>query len=195
MTDPQQPSIDSLVARLKNHSNAEAAAQFPRDRAAVSYPGLYSWWADDQGLAALSVVFDHSLPPLIYAGQAGATSARSGTERVATLASRIGGNHLNGGVSSSTFRKTLTAVLLKPLGLRLERENRLTAESNQVVSAWMRAHLSIVTAPCPDRGTLAALEDTVLQELDPPLNLMGMAPSVVRAQLRSLRRRLREQAR
>jgi hypothetical protein len=182
--------VAALVARLADRTNAEPSRNFPSDPVAAGVPGLYSWWADDAGLDLLSAAFGVRLPPLIYAGQAGATSTRSGTERTATLRSRIVSNHLNGNVGSSTFRKTLTAVLFEPLALRLERPGRLDPPSNQAVSQWMRAHLPIVIAPHPDRATLAAVEHGVLAVLDPPLNLMGMKPSPIRQRLSQLRRAL-----
>jgi hypothetical protein len=172
-------------------SNAEPAALFPRDRASADHAGLYSWWSDDDGLRVLSLPFALPLSPLIYAGQTGGTTTRSKVQRVATLRSRIGANHLNGNVSSSTFRETLTAVLREPLGLRLEASRRLDRSSNGRLSDWMRQHLSIVTFPVEDRGALAELEHEVLERLDPPLNLMGMPPSEVRARLRQLRSALR----
>jgi hypothetical protein len=139
----------------------------------------------------LSKPFGVRLPSLIYAGQAGATSSRAGVERVATLRSRIGGNHLRGNIRSSTFRNTLSAVLFEPLGLCLEAPRRLETASNAAVSAWMRAHLHIVVAPYVNRTDLAALERAVLTRIDPPLNLMGMPPTAVRTRLRDLRQRLR----
>ncbi|HET7488095.1 MAG TPA: hypothetical protein VFJ85_09210 [Acidimicrobiales bacterium] len=184
------PSIDELVATLSDRRTATPASAFPADRSVADHPGLYAWWADDKGLALLGYEFDVELPPLIYAGQAGATSARSRTERVATLLSRIGGNHLNGNISSSTFRRTLTAILFEPLGLRLAATGRLDAESNRNVSSWMRQHLSVTVAPFDDRGVLAVVEHAVLVRLDPPLNLQGMPPSVVRSRLRRLRSEL-----
>ncbi|MDP8991540.1 MAG: hypothetical protein M3N31_00525 [Actinomycetota bacterium] len=179
--------VDTLVGRLSDPANAESAGGFPRDAAAADHPGMYSWWTDDDGLNALSAPFGVRLPPLIYAGQAGATSTRAKTERAATLRSRIGSNHLNGNIGSSTFRKTLTAVLLEPLDLHLARPDRLDAVSNQQLSAWMRQHLRLVIAAHPDRATLARVENAVLRRLDPPLNLMGMRTSPVRSRLRELR--------
>src|SRR5437588_7226457 len=76
--------IEALVDRLKDRSHSESAATFPTDRAAVEYPGLYSWWADDEALSMLSTLFGVQMPPLIYAGQAGATSTRSRRTRSAT---------------------------------------------------------------------------------------------------------------
>jgi hypothetical protein len=81
------------------------------------------------------------LVPLIYAGQAGATSRRTKTESRATLRSRIGGNHLRGNIRSSNFRKTISALLLQPLGLQLAGLNKLDPASNRIVSEWIRRHL------------------------------------------------------
>ena len=130
------------------------------------------------------------LPPLIYAGQAGASTKVAAIEREATLLSRIGSNHLGGNIGSSTFRRTLTAILRRPLGLTVETKKRLSVESNQAVSAWMRAHLSLAVAPCGDRATLAHVEEAVLERLDPPLNLQGMAPTPIRRRLKELRKEL-----
>ena len=182
--------VGALVDRLTDPANSESAATFPTDRAATECPGLYSWWGDDVALSMLSDLFGARMPPLIYAGQAGATSSRSQRPRSATLRSRICTNHLNGNIGSSTFRKTLTAVLLEPLSLELVRAECLDKVSNAAVSAWMRAHLRIVTAPYKDRDQLAEVEHAVLEQIDPPLNLMGMPSTPIRVMLSALRRRL-----
>lgn len=182
-------AAEELVQKLQNRLLAQAADAIPSRGPDVDRPGLYSWWADEDGVGTLSLPFGVLLPPLIYAGQAGATSSRSGIERVATLRSRIRTNHVNGNINSSTFRRTLTAALFDTLGLELDGPSRPNAASNRAVSAWMRAHLSVVLAPCSERTTLSHLEDEVLAALDPPLNLMGMRPTPVRVQLRDLRRR------
>ena len=181
--------VGALVARLTDRTNTEPAAGFPTDRIAAGCPGLYSWWADNDALGIMSAPFGVRLLPLIYAGQAGATSTRSRKAGSATLGSRIRTNHLNGNVSSSTFRKTLTALLAEPLGLQLSGPECLDQASNAAVSGWMRAHLSLVIAPYPDRERLAEVEHAVLRLIDPPLNLMGMPPTPIRATLSSLRRR------
>ena len=188
-------SVRALVAQLADASRAEAAATFPRHPADVNQPGLYSWWCDDEGLRDLSAPFGVPLAPLIYAGQTGATSTRSHNQRITTLRDRIGGNHLHGNVGSSTFRQTLTAVLLQPLELRLAGSNHLESASNAAVSRWMRQHLSVMAVPYPDRDTLAAVEDAVLAYLDPPFNLMGMPDSDIRRTLRRLRRALSTEGR
>lgn len=175
---------------LRDPTHAKPAQVFPDGQLEVDQAGLYAWRVGPEGGAVLSRAFDASLPELIYAGQAGATSSRAGVERSATLRSRITGNHLRGNIGSSTFRKTLTAALFDPLDLQLERPGKLDAESNAAVSEWMRSHLRIATFACPDRSTLAALEHAVLDDLDPPLNLMGMSATATRKQLKALRRQL-----
>lgn len=181
--------VDRLVRSVSDVSAAEPAASFPSNRDAVGFPGLYSWWADDDARRVLGASLRADLPPLIYAGQAGAMTARAGITRSSTLGSRILGNHLNGNAGSSTFRKTLSAALFEPLELRLSAPGRLDPTSNARVSAWMRAHLAVATVSS-DCSTLAAVERAVLERLDPPLNLMGMAPTPVRARLQALRRDL-----
>lgn len=188
---------DGLAAQVRHASevlrdpvNATPAAAFPDGQRDVEQAGLYAWTVDAAGSAALSTAFDVELPALIYAGQAGATSSRSGVERDATLRSRIVGNHLRGNIRSSTFRKTLTAALFEPLDLQLERPGKLDTPSNATVSAWMRTHLHIATIACPDRATLGDLEHGVLAALDPPLNLMGMAPTETRKRLKALRKQI-----
>lgn len=175
---------------LRDPANAKPAAAFPEGQRDVEQAGLYAWTVDAAGGAALSTAFDVELPALIYAGQAGATSSRSGVERGATLRSRIIGNHLRGNIRSSTFRKTLTAALFESLDLHLERPGKLDTPSNAMVSEWMRVHLHIATFACPDRATLADLEHGVLVALDPPLNLMGMAPTETRKRLKALRKQI-----
>src|SRR5258708_2931336 len=96
--------VDALVKRLSDRTKSESAAGFPANRVATAHPGLYSWWADDEAISMLSALFGVPIPSLIYVGQTGATSTRSGRLSSATLHSRICKNHLGGNVGSSTFR-------------------------------------------------------------------------------------------
>jgi hypothetical protein len=98
--------------------------------------------------------------------------------------------HLRGNIRGSTFRQTLAALLVEPLGLQVVGPNRLALESEQRLSAWMVNHLSIAVQPYPDRDTLGAMEHVILMELDPPLNLDGMAATPVRRKVAELRREL-----
>lgn len=191
MTVINDDEVRRIAVILQDPPMAKPCRNFPDGQADVDAPGLYSWWVDEDGRATFTQIFGVAFPGLIYAGQAGATSSRAGVERSATLLSRINGNHLRGNIRSSTFRQTLSAVLFGPLGLELEGPGKLTPSSNAQVSKWMRTHLHIATVACPNRATLAALEDAVLAELDPPLNLMGMPRTPVRRHLKELRTALR----
>src|SRR5688572_21582793 len=113
-TPPGSNDISSIVAALRDSGRAERPDGFPRDRRAASQPGLYSWWADREGLSLLSDALKVPLESLIYAGQAGATKWPSGKQGTGTLYSRIRGQHIMGGLRGSTFRITLAAVLYKP---------------------------------------------------------------------------------
>ena len=118
---------------------------------------------------------EHPVPAgRIYAGQAGATRWPSGSPGNATLASRIGANHLRGGIRGSTFRLTLAAILLRPLDLARTAPRRLDPASEHRLSTWIHNHLQIAVHPVADRDPLADLEHRVLLQLDPPLNLDGM---------------------
>jgi len=108
--------VDGLVAWLGDDRRAEPAAAFPRDPGAVDEAGLYSWWADDDGLEALSAPFGVRLPPLIYAGQTGATTTRAHTERVATLRAHIGGNHWTAATRVGPERQFLGRTVRPCLG-------------------------------------------------------------------------------
>lgn len=187
MTEPRVAEIASI---LRDPAMAHPARIFPIGHANVDEAGLYAWHVDDAGQQLLAEAYGTSLPALIYAGQAGASSSKAGVKRGATLLGRIKGNHLRGNIRSSTFRKTLAASLSEPLGLVLVGPSKLDPSSNEALTLWMLDHLSLATVACPDRATLSELEDAVLLELDPPLNLMGMPRSPVRTELKARRSRL-----
>jgi hypothetical protein len=87
--------------------------------------------------------------------------------------------HLGGRHEFSTFRRTIGAILAH------------TTQSPQVnevaLTEWMHDHLRVITVPYDDADTLGKTEGSVLELLDPPLNLQGMSPTPVREQLRTLR--------
>ncbi len=118
-------------------------------------------------------------PGLIYAGQAGATRWPSGKRSTNTLWGRLNGMHLGGRAKLSTFRLTLASALRGPLQLPHPDDPRITQ--------WMHAHLRVVVLPVTDGDSLGKVEDAVLDELDPPLNLAGRRPSELRRRLSSLR--------
>ena len=124
-------------------------------------------------------------PGRIYVGQAGASS--SGLLSAATLHSRIGGNHLGGNVRGSTLRSTLASVLLAPLALRLAGPQRLEAESEARLTAWMRRRLAIAVHAVDSGVGLADLERSVVAELRPPLNIGHVPAGPLRRRLGELR--------
>lgn len=176
------------VEILSGRSNAIEPRAFPADPAAADQAGIYAWWGDDDALAVLSEEIGAELPPLLCVGQAGATKWPSGTASSATLASRIRGQHIRGNARSSTFRLTISALLLRRYGLVPVAGGKLDRTSNAKVSAWIADHLSIAVAPFADRDALGAAEAEVARHLDPPLNLGHCLPSQARARLTALRR-------
>ncbi len=123
----------------------------------------------------------------IYVGQAGAASSASGLPSAATLRSRIGGNHVGGNVRGSTLRSTLASVLLAPLALRLAGPQRLEAESEARLTAWMRRRLAIAVHAVDSGVGLADLERSVVAELRPPLNIGHVPAGPLRRRLGELR--------
>jgi hypothetical protein len=155
---------------------------------AIAGAGLYTWWADASGAQDLTDGLGARVATgLIYAGQTGGTTV-GGVMRIATLRSRIGGNHLRGRIRGSTFRFTLCAALMRPLRLVADGPKRLTADSEAKLSAWMAAHLSVSTVVINDRGSVIKFEHELLRHLDPPLNLDGVPFTPLRSQVARLRR-------
>ena len=183
-------TIETLVATLTDVGQAEAPADFPLDIDMASHPGLYSWWADSEARHVIGERLGVSIARLVYSGQAGATRWPSGRKSTATLCSRIQGNHINGNASSSTFRLTISALLLGPLGLTVSKPGKLRPEDRTAVSNWIKDHFQVLIVPYDDRDTLKKIEDAVLEILDPPLNLEGMPSTDSRIRLSSLRRRI-----
>jgi hypothetical protein len=170
-----------LVAALRDQEAAVTPEEFTRSRRPEWHgPGLYSWWVDAAGAAELSEGLGTRVEPgLIYAGQAGATRWPSGKRSTNTLWGRLNGMHLGGRAKLSTFRLTLASALREPLQLSSADDPRITQ--------WMHAHLRVVVLPVTDGDSLGKVEDAVLDELDPPLNLTGRRPSELRQRLSSLR--------
>lgn len=180
--------VEALVETLTDEGRAESPLGFPADRELASRPGLYSWWADSDARALIGHQLGVDVPALVYAGQAGATRWPSGKKSTAVLASRIRGNHINGNASSSTFRLTLSAVLLEPLNLRIAKPGQLTPDANRAVSGWIKDHLRVAIVAYDDRDTLGRVEDAILDALDPPLNIEGRPSTPARLLLAQLRK-------
>jgi hypothetical protein len=174
--------VEACVQTLRDETVAISPEEFiARGRASFDRPGLYSWWVDRSGADDLSRGLDLAVEPgLIYAGLAGATRWPSGQRSNNTLWLRVVTMHLGRKHEFSTFRRTVGAIVAHADGVTYIDEESLTK--------WMHAHLRLVTIPYDDRDGLGRLERDVLAELDPPLNLQGMASTPVRRRLKELRR-------
>ena len=185
VTQPADLGVSQLVEVLRDESLALSPKAFLATGGTdLKRPGLYSWWVDGPGAQDLGRGLGLPVQPgLIYAGLAGATRWPSGKQSTNTLWSRIAGMHLGRKHEFSTFRRTIGAILAH------------TAQSPQVnemaLTEWMHEHLRVITVPYDDADTLGKMEGSVLELLDPPLNLQGMNPTPVREQLRTLRSAVR----
>jgi hypothetical protein len=208
---PNAPSGDSgsnegeisrLVTLLSDPDRAQDPSAFLTDHDAADHAGLYSWWADSaaQKLFAcvfarqgIDLVYRHTEGEwtLVYVGQAGATRWPSGKVSDATLMSRVGSLHINGNVAGSTFRKTISAILLDSLDLRVVGPDRLAANGESKVSKFISEHLRVRVVPLGDRDSLKRTEQAVLEELDPPFNIEGRPETPVRRQLSNRRGRFK----
>jgi hypothetical protein len=176
--------LRAAMRALDDAPNRISARDWPDGLESLDRAGLYSWWVDEQGASDLSEGLGQVvLPGRIYAGQTGATKWPSGKAGKATLASRIGANHLRGNIRGSTFRLTLASCLVSRLSLFRTARRRLDSPSERRLSAWICDHLEIAVLPLADRDRLGDLEHRVLLELDPPLNLDGMPMNPLRHEL------------
>ena len=180
-------TVAQLSDRLTTFANTERPIEFPVDKVAARGAGMYSWWADEIARQMLGAPLSATLPPLVYVGQAGATRWPSGTRSKATLGSRISRQHISGNAGSSTFRLTVSALLLVSLDLTLDDDGRLDAASNGRVSLWIADHMRIAIARFDNRDELGVVEASVVSKLDPPLNLEHCCSTAPRQTLSGLR--------
>ena len=152
-------------------------------------PGLHSWWVDKEGAADLSHGLGAAVAPgRLYVGQAGATRWPAGKKVVTTLARQVGETHLAGRVRASDLRFSLAAALQGELRLQVQAPMLVVPASEADLGAWMKRHLAVAAHPVADADVLESLERRLLIQLDPPLNLVHMPPSPLRARLADLRR-------
>lgn len=169
------------VDSLPDADNAVTPDQLPiAGSDGLLTPGLYTWWIDESGAAHVSRGMGHPVSPgLLYAGKAGG-HRREAAPSGATLWGRIAGNHLRGNVRSSTFRRSLAAVL-RPAGL---------AKDEDALTRWMHEHLRVAVLPVPSED-VARMEDDLVARARPPLNLAGLPGDEGRSALGRLRGLLR----
>jgi hypothetical protein len=168
------------------------ASEWPAGVSGLDRPGLFAFWVSAAGAADLSRGLDLPLVAgRIYAGQAGATKWPSGRTSDDTLGHAIGQVHLGGKVRMSAFRWTLAAILFGQLELQGQGAMLITPSSEQALSAWLRAHLSVAVHAHDDRDSLGGLERAVLERLDPPLNIEDRLPAtMLRQRVHALRKRV-----
>lgn len=188
----RRTDVRRITALLSDPTMAEPSSAFPADPIAAGNAGLYSWWADAEAQELFLREGRVAVGKFLYVGQAGATRWPSGRRSTATLKSRIRSNHIRGNLSSSTFRRTISALLRRPLNLRLSGPGKLVREDNRRVTRWIRDHLRIAIVPSEDRDSLESLEQAVLDTLDPPFNLDGRPQTDLRRRLTELRRDIAE---
>ena len=180
-----ESEMQHIFTRLSDSNRAEDPRTFPMDGSAASKPGLYSWWADETAWELFGQVRAERVPQPIYIGQAGYNTS-------ATLNDRVKDSHIegkkNGDVSRSTFRKTISALLLEPLNLCLEGSDKLSLDDNRRVSEWIKNHLRVTIVPWNNRNSLNSIEHAVLKKLDPPLNLRGRPETALRRLVRAQRK-------
>ena len=176
------PDISRLVVELSDPSNSLTPAEFLRaGSSGRKLPGLYSWWVDSEGAIDLTNGLGFLIEAgLIYAGLAGATHWPSGKQSTNTLWLRIATMHLGTNHEFSTFRRTIGAILVTASGTNVIDEVALTT--------WMGSHLRVIAIPYADADSLGRAEETVLAELNPPLNLKGMTKTDLRRHLKELRK-------
>ncbi|MBC7630606.1 DUF6884 domain-containing protein [Aeromicrobium sp.] len=146
-------------------------------------PGLYGWFVDPVGARDLNRCL--LLPVrsgLIFVGQVGGPSWQSLADPVLNLRDHVERIQLHGRARASTFRMTLATVLREYLRMSSLEDPRLTS--------WMTEHLSIAVWPSLESGELRNLEQQVVSELDPPLNVDHLPANEYRARLNQMRRAL-----
>jgi hypothetical protein len=156
--------VEKAVAALASPALTmdEAAPVAPRR------PGLYAIRAADEGLAKLGV---EGAGGVLYIGKA---------ER--SLHDRDVRQHFaDGNTGRSTLRRSLAALLageldLVPVPRNPERPTAfdryaLDANSDRILTEWMREHLRLALWPAPQRTALRPIEIAAIQRLLPPLNL------------------------
>lgn len=160
------PSLEDVVASLTRDpvklDEAMGHGGLP-DRG-----GLYAWWTKPDSIPGVPAS-PHPTQDLdlFYVGIAPKDSRSQ-----ATLGSRVVGNHINGNTGSSTFRKTLAALLFEIEGWQPRMTDRplLTKGDNASLRDWQHQHLRLTWAEHPRPWEI---EDEVIAELSPPLNLAG----------------------
>jgi hypothetical protein len=146
-----------------------------------SSPGMYAWFVDASGARMLNRCL--KLPVregLVFVGQVGGSSWHSLADPVLNVRDHVERIQLHGRTRASTFRMTLATVLGEHLGMTSLEDPKLTT--------WMLKHLSVSAWGSEHVGRLPELEQLVVSELRPPLNVDQLPATEYRARLNQMRR-------
>jgi hypothetical protein len=168
--------IKELAEWLGDPGHAEPCSAFPIASDRGSFAGVYAWHGDASADALVSTVLGPGRTSPLYLGR---TSS--------TLNKRILRDDLRN-TKTSTFRRSLAAILWDELELRCAGPNAIEAASDARLTEWMLEHLSVSVVPIFAKSNLAVIEGGVLRQLDPPLNTVKVVNTAGRARLRRLRR-------
>ena len=181
--------LASVLAALAapRHRLADAGAVVPHR------PGLYAIYGGPEEWVELGLGEPLDDRPL-YVGKS-----------ESSLADRDLRTHFgNGRTGSSTVRRTFAALLHDALALRGIPRNParperfanygLSSEHDQLLTAWMRARLTLAVWPADGSSELAVNERIVLRDWQPPLNLQDVA-TPWSAMVREARRGMAAEAR
>jgi hypothetical protein len=160
-------------------------------------PGLYALWCIDAGaLRTIGEPLGGELPPgLLYIGDTGARTMRSGRVSTGTLRTRLA-SHLGDSTnaSASTVRWTFGCLLGLPPCQPEGNNPRFPPDAENTLTAWMREHLQITVWPLPPEAVLRGVEKLVMADLHPPLDLDQAAASPFRDRLMQLRKQAKRLA-
>ncbi|QGG41799.1 DUF7669 domain-containing protein [Aeromicrobium yanjiei] len=184
--EPEEPDLAPVVQIGSASSIAHALADPRRAMPASDLSGLpqsrglYGWFVDPAGARELNRCL--RLPVragLIFVGQVGGSSWHSLADPVLNLRDHIERVQLHGLARSSTFRMNLATVLRAHL--------RMTSLDDDRLTDWMLEHLSVSCWVGAEPGALRELEQQVVDELDPPLNVDRSPATEYRTRLGQMR--------
>jgi hypothetical protein len=134
--------------------------------AGLNNRGIYGWYADGRARAALrqaglSVRDDG----LVYIGKT-----------KVSFQQRVLGKHIRGSETNSTLRRTLKGALIATDSTATPAE----------ISRFMRAHLKVAMLSIDDVALIDSVEDTLIKEYKPALNVKGNPNAARVKELRKL---------
>jgi hypothetical protein len=186
-------SVAHIVSDLIGSPVAIPDARKPEAQGGLpDEPGFYAWWTTSGAIPGVPEAPHPSEEELdlFYIGISPRDANSSRSIRARVLKDHIGGN-----IGSSTFRKTLAALLREELDLHpRETTTRivLPKADNDRLSAWQRRHLRLTWALTAEPWST---EDEVIKAMSPPVNLASNSSHPFYSTLSSARKGLGEAVR